>query len=322
MRRVPVEQIQGQPSSNSLSQRETFYLPIELLHPVVRIAHRQHGLQIPERIIFDYELVWVLQGEGVLTLDDRACAFRSNDLLLVPPFVPHRFECREDTGSGEHIAVHFDFAPDVPPYREHPASRRPYEVRLTYDYQLPRSLSLDTWPQIARALRDVVEAHNQTDPLAPVMASARLLEALIYLLRQPRDSQETEHICAREARYRARIEKARAYMVAHLAESITVATLAELTHLSPSRLTTLFRRVTGYPPMEYLRRLRVQEARRLMARPELSIKQIAARVGFPDSLHFSRVFRRIDGLSPMQYRDALLHDEERREAKRSVASIK
>ncbi|MCS6774970.1 MAG: AraC family transcriptional regulator [Chloroherpetonaceae bacterium] len=319
---VPVEQIQARPPSSSPAQREVFSLPVELLRPVIRIAHRQSGLRVPERIIFDYELVWVLHGAGQFVIDGRACAFHSNDLLLVPPFVPHRFECPEEAGSGEHIAVHFDFAPDVPPYRERPASRRPYEVRLTYGYQLPRLLSLDARPQIARALQDVVHAHHQMDPLAPVLASARLLEALVCLLRLSEQRAGTEPFCARAARHRVRIDGALAYMKAHLAEPITVATLAEHTHLSSSRLTALFRQVTGYPPMEYLRRLRVQEARRLLARPELSVKQVAALVGFPDSLHFSRVFRRLDGLSPTQYRDALLGVADSGHTETGVTSIR
>ena len=58
--------------------------------------------------------------------------------------------------------------------------------------------------------------------------------------------------------------------------------------------------------MEYLRRVRVQQARVLLEDVDLSIKEIARRVGFEDPFHFSKVFHRIDGLPPSLYREALL----------------
>jgi transcriptional regulator GlxA family with amidase domain len=58
--------------------------------------------------------------------------------------------------------------------------------------------------------------------------------------------------------------------------------------------------------MEYLQRVRVQHARELLKDIDLSIKEVAARTGFSDPYHFSRVFRRIDGLSPAYYREIVL----------------
>jgi transcriptional regulator GlxA family with amidase domain len=95
-------------------------------------------------------------------------------------------------------------------------------------------------------------------------------------------------------------------MTQDLARPLDHAALERISGLSASRLQALFREVTGYPPLEYLRRLRVEEARRLLADRRLSVKEVAARTGFRDTSHFSKVFRRVDGLSPAHFRDALL----------------
>jgi transcriptional regulator GlxA family with amidase domain len=58
--------------------------------------------------------------------------------------------------------------------------------------------------------------------------------------------------------------------------------------------------------MDWLRRLRVAEARRLLADLDLPVKEVGRRVGFEDPYHFSRVFRAIDGLSPSAHREAIL----------------
>ena len=68
----------------------------------------------------------------------------------------------------------------------------------------------------------------------------------------------------------------------------------------------MFNEWTGYSPIEYLRRLRVERARQLLADVDLSIKEIAQRCGFDDAYHFSKTFRQIDGLPPTKYRESLL----------------
>ncbi|HRJ48047.1 MAG TPA: helix-turn-helix transcriptional regulator, partial [Opitutaceae bacterium] len=108
------------------------------------------------------------------------------------------------------------------------------------------------------------------------------------------------------ARQRERVGRVTAHMQAHLGETIDHGRLERVSGLSPSRLQAVFREVTGYPPLDYLRRLRVEAARRLLADARLAVKEIAARTGFRDTSHFSKVFRRIDGLSPAHYREALL----------------
>ena len=134
------------------------------------------------------------------------------------------------------------------------------------------------------------------------MASAHLAEVLLSLLATPEKSRPADS----PDRRHARVEEVTAHMQANLAGAIDHAALERVSGLSPSRLQALFREVTGYPPLDYLRRLRVEEARRLLADRRLAVKEVAARTGFRDTSHFSKVFRRVDGLSPAHYRDALL----------------
>jgi two-component system response regulator YesN len=90
-----------------------------------------------------------------------------------------------------------------------------------------------------------------------------------------------------------------------LAEDISNADLQRAAGIGSSQLNVLFRELTGYSPMEYLRRLRIELARELLADPAVSIKEVAARTGFSDPNHFSRIFARLDGVPPTAYRALL-----------------
>lgn len=286
--------------------RAVHVLRPEQVHPVVRIAHRQSGLTIPERVIFDYELVLVLKGHGTWAIAGEVRPFAPHDLLVVPPFVPHRFTA-DERGPVEHIAVHFDFAENLPPADQGLDARLPFRVRFTHGLRLPRQRRLFAGHRIERALTAILGDHGASAPLGAAQASVHLAGIILTLLAEPEKARVGGHVAQVN---QARVEAVVAHMQANLAKPVTQAALERVARLSSSRLQALFREITGYPPLDYLRRLRVEEARRLLADPALSVKEVAARTGFRDTSHFSKVFRRVDGLSPAHFRDALLAGRE------------
>jgi AraC-like DNA-binding protein len=90
------------------------------------------------------------------------------------------------------------------------------------------------------------------------------------------------------------------YILSHLDKSLSLAELARVACCSERRLVDLFRASLGAPPMAYVRQRRVQEAQRLLM-DSVPIKDVASRLNFADSHHFSRVFRQTTGISPSEF---------------------
>ncbi len=92
----------------------------------------------------------------------------------------------------------------------------------------------------------------------------------------------------------------------HLRENLTQAhqlkELAAAAGLSVPHFSSLFRRQTGYAPIDYLIRLRIQRACVLLDTTDKSVAAIAAEVGYEDAYYFTRCFHRIVGSSPRSYR--------------------
>jgi transcriptional regulator GlxA family with amidase domain len=78
--------------------------------------------------------------------------------------------------------------------------------------------------------------------------------------------------------------------------------LAAAAGVSVPHFCTLFRRQTGYAPIDFLIRQRIQRACKLLDTTQESIAGIAAVVGYEDAYYFTRCFRRIIGCSPRAYR--------------------
>ena len=96
------------------------------------------------------------------------------------------------------------------------------------------------------------------------------------------------------------------FMHRHIAEPLSIATLAERLNLSRSRFTALFVAQTGVAPMRYLQRARLRRARLLVERTFLTVKEIMALVGYSDPSHFARDFRREHGVAPSDLRSGEL----------------
>ncbi len=99
-----------------------------------------------------------------------------------------------------------------------------------------------------------------------------------------------------------KLAPALAYIERHFQEDITVMELAGLTHYSERQFLRLFKEATGYRPMQYITRLRIQTACRLLCETELNVTEIAERCGYTDSSYFSRVFQQKCGIRPKAYR--------------------
>lgn len=78
--------------------------------------------------------------------------------------------------------------------------------------------------------------------------------------------------------------------------------LATSAGIHPVHLSRAFRAAYGCAPGYYLRRLRIEHARRLLCDSELSLSQVAQTVGYYDQSHFTTVFRRVTGTTPARYR--------------------
>jgi AraC-like DNA-binding protein len=98
------------------------------------------------------------------------------------------------------------------------------------------------------------------------------------------------------------LSPALAYVADHFRETITLEQVAQTLHLSASRARHLFKVVTTVGFKEYVTKLRLAEAKRLLLKSEMNICEIASAVGYTNTYQFYKVFYRYTSMSPAGYR--------------------
>ena len=104
------------------------------------------------------------------------------------------------------------------------------------------------------------------------------------------------------ARDRSRAVDAALWLAANFREEINLEDAARQVGLSPFHFLRLFAKVVGATPHQYLLRLRLREAARLLAEGSRRVTDVALDAGFADLSNFVRTFRRAAGVSPRAFR--------------------
>jgi two-component system response regulator YesN len=98
------------------------------------------------------------------------------------------------------------------------------------------------------------------------------------------------------------IGQAKRYINEHFREPLSLEDVAREVHLSSFYLSRLFKEKEGVNFVDYLTRLRLEEAKKLLVQTNDKVAAIAERVGYAEANYFSRIFRRHFGMSPSEYR--------------------
>lgn len=129
-------------------------------------------------------------------------------------------------------------------------------------------------------------------PLASALAVALILRA------------GSERRCARAGipPNRNAFERCRNFLEAHYTDIAGIGSAARQCNVSPEHFSRLFRRFAGMGAGGFLRRLRLNQATRLLQQSGLSVKEVALCTGFKDPYHFSKAFKAAHGVPPTAFR--------------------
>jgi AraC-like DNA-binding protein len=148
---------------------------------------------------------------------------------------------------------------------------------------------------VGQLIREICEESRQAQPFAFLRTSGLMTIILGEILRGQvgLGRQFNKHI--------PQLEKAAAFIRERCGDEISAEGASEVAGLSPGHFRKLFGVHYGCSPREYLRQVRINEAKNLMRSSSLNLTEIAQRVGFATVHSFSRAFKEVEGLSPSQY---------------------
>lgn len=225
------------------------------------------------------ELIRLRHGEMTVGCDNIA-VLSPGDVYIIPPKTPHYIVCCDE--AAEWDVVMFDVRAF---YNDTDLCRRYLEP--IFDGRAKFQLRINQ-PEITACFDRVVD---------PGLGNSFGLIPAVYSLLDLLFRHALVEV-GTEVKGRHSIIQATEYMKQNLTEKLTTKELAKKFGYSQEHFCRLFREVTQFTPMQYLRVFRLERAMQLLNENKYSIGEIAERCGFTDPNYFTRCFRDFFGTTP------------------------
>ncbi|MGI6238441.1 MAG: AraC family transcriptional regulator [Christensenellales bacterium] len=139
---------------------------------------------------------------------------------------------------------------------------------------------------------------GKADQQNDLFAAAVILDMLAKCVRAAHSHASAEHMPTF-------VWRAREYLTQNFSEKVTLETLAEMFSINKFYLQKLFTQHFGISPNEYIIATRIQHAKEALCETDLSVGEIAERVGMGNASYFARQFKKREGISPSRYRQLM-----------------
>ena len=247
----------------------------------------------------NFEIIIVIKGFLYLQVNDDHYELGQHDVFALPPY--HNLQGYRDSPEGtQYYWFHFFPYPGTLTTRQ-VEERSSGVLPLYADGRavLPVRFHLRAVERefvLANQIQDVVASGYFTS-----LAADHLLTALIIQLSE--DYRRTFRGVP-PAGGSARIESIRNWVRANLSETLKAYDVAEAFTLNPRYLVRIFKEQTGETVIHYINRLKLEQAKELLVRSDLPIKQIAIMAFYSNEKRMMKAFKQDTNLTPSEYRRA------------------
>lgn len=239
-----------------------------------------------------HQILFVTSGSAQVGINHNTFQAKRGDLFLISRFEQHSVEKQ----SGDYRRYVLEITPDIP--FDTVENSKIFSVLFNRPHGFSNVLSVqDRFEEYRDIFASIVLEHTMKEPLRENMLNLLVQQLLIKISRNmPRPALSTE------GDNLAIVYQAQGYMQSNYAEQITLQDLAQMSNISVSYLSHLFKNATGKSVMGYLLWCRLAAAKNLLAHTNLPVSAIVDSCGFSDCSNFSRTFRQNTGLSPSAFR--------------------
>lgn len=274
-----------------------------------RIRYRE-AWQHFSRTVDEFVLYVLREGDMYIEEDGVQMHLKAGDCLLLEPNLPHR---GYRAAACDYYYVHFSHAGLLRAAKSEAALENAIENRrrslLCYNLDtedrtdpvicLPKLHGL-IHPEHRRILHSAAEIYDQREEQYKRFAATELHRFFMLAAHDYLDT-ALAGSGGRRRKSETAVEALLRYLNGNYTKDLSGAWIEERFEMNFDHLNRVFAETTGSTIFQYLNRLRVHNAKQLIATTNLPFSEIAYLVGINDRYYFSRLFKRMTGTTPTEY---------------------
>lgn len=247
------------------------------------------------------ELIIITAGGGKHWINGVTYPVKAGDIFLIQGNTEHYFEKRYKLGM-------FNIMFDDSYLKEHLRSLRSLSgfnafflfeptYRRSHKFKSHLHISQEDMRPLMKKLQEMLAEWKNERTGSDLILLAKALEIFVFISREySRNKNPMAYSLCRLGELISLLEN-------RYTETWNIRRISKIASMAPSTLLPVFKKVTGYSPIDYLLQVRLSKAADLLLRTELPISEVSQKCGFRDSNYFSRQFKKRYNLSPRDYRN-------------------
>jgi len=152
---------------------------------------------------------------------------------------------------------------------------------------------------------EIAMEQKRNDPASPLMLKCLAMKLIVTILKERfihTDAGAHADFTLEKYEKNNIVDAIVSFMNDNYMQPISLARISENAYLSPVYISRVFKELMGEAPINYLIRIRLAKAcERMQQQPDISIRAVAASVGYDDAYYFSKLFKKHYGVSPREY---------------------
>jgi AraC family transcriptional regulator of arabinose operon len=235
----------------------------------------------------DNLLIYCVEGKGEASTQDWRGAIGPGEVLLLPQGVAHSYEA-DPADPWTIYWVHFQGS-----------STAVFNQYLGYREGRVPTTRIGVAPQLIAHFRGLLEVHHTGYSTRAFINAANQLRHLLteIALHMRRAQANRQHSF--------NLDAVQSFMLENMHRQLDLDTLAATAMLSKYHFANKYKALTGYSPIKHFLNMKMEHACHLLDTSNLSVKGVAAALGYDDPLYFSRLFSKTIGMSPRTYRSSV-----------------
>lgn len=230
------------------------------------------------------ELQLIQGGRGEIHFDNQVISVREGDLMVCKPGIKLRTRSSDDYPlKGISIIIGNLKLHNMPPEILLDEEKNPI-LHLNKNYDV-----------LSRYFTNVLLENSDAKLGSLDLISFMLQSIIIHIIRIANQPKETASISTIS-------RNTRDYIRENYAQDLSLNALASFVFVSPYHLAHIFKEEIGMSPIQFMIKCRIDEAKRMLAETDLSVREIAQLVGYPNANYFNMLFKKIAGESPGKFR--------------------
>ena len=270
-------------------KRGTLDFPVEFHH--VSPTHLQHNMPLHWHV--EFELIRVLEGSLLLTIDEQEQLIPKNSVIFIPAGALH-------SGVPSNNCVYECIVFDINMLMNKSDSCCKL-IKKIIDLEIePRSIFFEIYNDIHKIAWNLFDSLSTKLYGYELIVHGTLYQFFGAIISQGYFSDAPTH-SSRDLKRIMQLKQALEYIEASYTSTVSLQDISDSVQMSPKYFCRFFQEMTHRTPIEYLNNYRIERACYLLLTTNQTITEIAYNTGFNDLSYFIKTFKKYKGTTPKQY---------------------